>query len=106
MKESSVTVSGSKEKRKKKYMSLSKKESIAGYFFAAPAILGLLIWTIGPLIASLLLSFTDWTALSTPNWVGLENFKEILPMTFSLKSHWLLLYTLRLGVHFLRYLRH
>jgi multiple sugar transport system permease protein len=32
---------------------LRRKEIFWGYFFTFPAILGLLIWTIGPMLASL-----------------------------------------------------
>lgn len=64
-------------KKSPRYMSVKKMETVAGYLFAAPAILGILIWTIGPLIASFVLSFTDWTALGKFSWIGLENFKRI-----------------------------
>ncbi|WP_396426723.1 carbohydrate ABC transporter permease [Lederbergia sp. NSJ-179] len=64
-------------KRKNKLMSIKKQEAIFGYVFAMPAILGILIWTVFPLIASFVLSFTDWTALGSFNWIGLDNFREI-----------------------------
>ena len=63
--------------RKSKYRSIKRQEAIAGYIFAMPAILGIIIWTIAPLIASLLLSFTDWMGFGNFNWVGFENFYEI-----------------------------
>lgn len=44
------------------------------YLFLAPWLLGLFGITIGPMIASLVLSFTDYNLLQPPNWVGLENF--------------------------------
>jgi multiple sugar transport system permease protein len=50
----------------------------AGYFFVAPWCIGFLIFTAGPMVASLLLSFTSWTMLSPPSWVGLENFERLL----------------------------
>ncbi|GGD46893.1 carbohydrate ABC transporter permease [Paenibacillus nasutitermitis] len=56
---------------------LKKKEAIAGYLFTLPAILGLLIWTIGPMIASLVISLTDWQIISGANWVGFDNYKTI-----------------------------
>jgi len=56
---------------------LRRKEAIAGYLFTLPAILGLLIWTIGPMIASLVVSLTDWQIISGAHWVGLDNYKTI-----------------------------
>ncbi|GAB3744677.1 carbohydrate ABC transporter permease [Microlunatus parietis] len=44
------------------------------YLFLAPWLIGLFGITIGPMIASLVLSFTDYNLLQPPNWIGLENF--------------------------------
>jgi len=54
------------------------EEIISGVLFALPAILGLLIFTVGPIIASLYFSFTYYDILSPPRWVGFGNYKEIL----------------------------
>lgn len=43
----------------------------------SPAILGLLIFTLGPIIASLLLSFTDYNIITDPEWVGLKNYVDM-----------------------------
>jgi len=40
-------------------------------------LLGLLVFTLIPILASLGLSFTDWNLLSPPKFVGLQNFKDI-----------------------------
>lgn len=50
------------------------KEQLYGIAFALPAILGLLIFTVGPMIASAFMSFTDWRIGSTPNFIGFTNF--------------------------------
>ncbi|GAB2605614.1 sugar ABC transporter permease [Pseudactinotalea suaedae] len=42
--------------------------------FAMPAILGFLIFTIGPMIASFFLSLTDWTVGGTPGFIGVDNY--------------------------------
>jgi multiple sugar transport system permease protein len=49
----------------------------AGYLFIAPWCIGFLIFTAGPMVASLLISLTSWTMLSPPSWVGLENFERL-----------------------------
>lgn len=52
-------------------------EAIAGYLFASPVILGLLIWVIAPMIGVLLISLTDWNVLTTPHWVGIRNYVKL-----------------------------
>lgn len=48
-----------------------------GYLFIAPVVLGLLIWTTFPMIASLVLSFTDYPILKAPKWVGMQNYVDM-----------------------------
>lgn len=43
----------------------------------APAVLGFLLWEVGPMLASLLIAFTDWRAAGSPQWIGLGNFQAI-----------------------------
>ncbi len=60
----------------------SKKQqnTYAGYLFAAPWIIGFLIFVVVPLAFSLYWSFTDYrvTANEAPNWVGLTNYSKLL----------------------------
>lgn len=53
------------------------REALHGYVFMSPAILGLLIFTLGPIVASLFLSFTDYNIITDPEWVGLANYSEM-----------------------------
>jgi pectin-derived oligosaccharide transport system permease protein len=61
---------------------LAKKEASrdnkAGYLFLLPWLIGLIVITIGPLLASLYLSFTDYNLIQAPEWVGLENYARML----------------------------
>jgi multiple sugar transport system permease protein len=57
-----------------KRLSLTKKEAIFGYIFILPWILGFLILRLGPMMASLFLSFTEYTIISPPQFIGLANF--------------------------------
>lgn len=49
-----------------------------GYAFVAPWLIGFLVLTVGPMVASIFISFTSWTMLSSPSWVGFDNYEKIL----------------------------
>ena len=49
-----------------------------GFLFAGPWILGFVIFVLGPSVASLYYSFTDYKLGEVPNWTGLENYRELL----------------------------
>lgn len=49
----------------------------AGYLFIAPWLIGFILFTILPMLASLYLSFTRYDVLSPPVWVGFENYKNM-----------------------------
>ncbi|GAB4434104.1 MAG: sugar ABC transporter permease [Chloroflexi bacterium OHK40] len=53
------------------------RDALHGYVFMAPAILGLLLFTLGPVLASLWLSFTEYNILTPPQWIGLENYARM-----------------------------
>ena len=57
----------------------SKREAIAGYLFISPWILGFLIFTLGAMIYSLVLSFTNYDlATNRADPVGFENFTRLI----------------------------
>ena len=62
--------------RKVKYTTREKRESRIAYLFILPWILGMLIFTLGPMVFSLLLSLADWDVITPAKWRGLENFHE------------------------------
>jgi multiple sugar transport system permease protein len=45
-----------------------------GYLFLLPWLVGFLGLTVGPIITSFYLSFTDFDLLTPANWIGLENY--------------------------------
>lgn len=53
-------------------------ETFWGYLFIAAPLLGFLIFSAGPLIASIVLSFFKWDLLTPPRWTGLENWRRLL----------------------------
>jgi multiple sugar transport system permease protein len=54
-----------------------RKEALAGYLFISPWLIGFIVFFVGPIIASFILSFTSWNIVGTPEWVGLENYQAI-----------------------------
>ncbi len=57
---------------------MSRRDNLTAYLFLSPWLLGLFLITIGPMIASLYLAFTDYNLIQAPEWVGLENFTRML----------------------------
>ncbi|HEY0692995.1 MAG TPA: sugar ABC transporter permease, partial [Kribbella sp.] len=62
----------------RKKMPGQKKDNLAAYLFLTPWLLGLLLITVGPMLASLYLSFTDYNLIQAPQWIGLDNFVRML----------------------------
>ncbi|ACT04142.1 carbohydrate ABC transporter permease [Paenibacillus sp. JDR-2] len=61
----------------KKIRSKRWETPITGYLFLSPWLIGFLLLTLGPMIMSLYYSFTDYSLLEAPNWVGFDNYKQI-----------------------------
>ena len=50
------------------------RKALWGYLFALPWIAGLLIFVLGPILASFILSFTQYDVMSPPKFVGFANY--------------------------------
>ena len=60
-------------------MTRIQKQNMAwGYLFIFPAIIGLSIFIVAPMIFSLIVSFTDWDMVSSFHWVRFQNYSNIL----------------------------
>jgi multiple sugar transport system permease protein len=57
------------------------KEAWFGLLFASPVIAGFLIFVLGPMIASLVFSFTDYNVISRMNFVGASNYTNLFDGT-------------------------
>ena len=51
---------------------------LGSYAFLAPNFLGFLVFTLLPVAAAFVLSFTEWDILSRPRFLGLHNFDQLL----------------------------
>jgi multiple sugar transport system permease protein len=47
------------------------------YLFLSPWVIGAVLLTVGPMLASLYLSFTDYDLFTAPRWVGLDNYVQL-----------------------------
>ncbi|MFL5802144.1 MAG: carbohydrate ABC transporter permease [Roseiflexaceae bacterium] len=56
----------------------AKHEERVAYLFLLPWLIGLLVFWIGPIVASVILSMTEWYIISSPTWVGFSNYQEML----------------------------
>lgn len=52
--------------------------NIEGWLFALPWVIGLAVFFIGPMLASVYFSFTRYNAVNEPVWIGLDNYRELL----------------------------
>lgn len=48
------------------------------YLFILPWIIGFILFDAGPIIASFLISFTNWTILEPPKWIGAANYQKMI----------------------------
>ena len=56
---------------------VARREAIDGYLFIAPWLIGFVLLTAGPMIASFVLIFVDWDLLGDPKWAGLTNLQRL-----------------------------
>jgi multiple sugar transport system permease protein len=54
------------------------RDNKAGYLFLLPWLIGLVVITLGPMVASLYLSFTNYSLIQAPKWIGIENYVRMV----------------------------
>lgn len=57
---------------------LARAEARRFYWFVSPWIIGFILFGGGPVLASLVLSFTDWSLLDEPSWIGFDNYRTMI----------------------------
>ncbi|GAB3432080.1 carbohydrate ABC transporter permease [Flindersiella endophytica] len=57
---------------------MSRGETQAAYLFLSPWLIGFAVFTAGSMVASLVLSMTDYDVISPATWVGFANYAEIV----------------------------
>ena len=67
-------------------MTMKTKRIIAGYGFISPVLLGILMFTVGPIFFSLYVSFTEYDNISKPVFIGIDNYTRIFKDNLFLSS--------------------
>jgi multiple sugar transport system permease protein len=57
---------------------IARKEQRAAYLFLTPWLIGLLVFWLIPIVASFLLSLSEYKIITPPEWLGLENYREMV----------------------------
>jgi multiple sugar transport system permease protein len=65
---------------------IARKEQRAAYLFLSPWLIGLTAFWLIPILASLVLSMTQWRLIGkAPQWIGLQNYRDM----FGDRNFWL-----------------
>ncbi len=62
----------------KKKVLLGNKRNLYGWIFASPWVVGLLVFYILPLFSSMYYSFTSYSILKPGEWIGFDNYRELV----------------------------
>lgn len=65
---------------------VARREAIWFWIFILPWVIGFILFRGGPIIASLVLSFTNYNVASPPEWAALDNFTRLFNDRIFLKS--------------------
>ncbi len=65
---------------------MKKRQNLIGFLFALPWIIGFLVFTLYPIIASLFYSFTEYHITTPPKWVGFTNYAKLLHAELFIKG--------------------
>jgi multiple sugar transport system permease protein len=52
----------------------ARREALQGYLSISPWLIGFLLYSLGPIVASIYFGFTQWSIVRPPEWVGLGNY--------------------------------
>jgi multiple sugar transport system permease protein len=61
----------------RKMSPLARREALEGYVALLPWVIGFIGFTIVPVAISFYLSFTEWNIVTSPKWIGLDNYQRM-----------------------------
>ena len=62
---------------KRKIGKMAQREELAFWLFILPWLIGFIVFSAGPIIASMGISLTEYSILQPPTFIGLENYKQL-----------------------------
>jgi len=65
---------------------IARKEAIEGFVCIAPWIFGFVVFTVGPVIFSFIMSLSKWDMITPPKFVGFSNYAAILVDDFRFRQ--------------------
>lgn len=65
---------------------MARRKALLAYLFLLPTVLGILVFTAGPVLVSLGLSLFSWDVISPPSFTGLTNYQQFLTDPEGFKS--------------------
>jgi multiple sugar transport system permease protein len=60
------------------YQAMKRREMLTAYGFILPTFIGFVVFIVGPMLASFVISLYDWNLLTAPRFVGLDNYQQLL----------------------------
>lgn len=68
---------------------MTRKLSLTPYLFLAPALLVIAVFVLYPIVAVVYYSFTDYSIVTPPVWIGLKNYQKLAqdPIFWQALSH-------------------
>jgi multiple sugar transport system permease protein len=76
----------------------SLKSFLEPYLYLLPTLVGLLLFSAGSVIATFFISFTRWPIVTSPQWIGLGNYRTILHSHLFWEVFWNTMYFVVLAV--------
>ncbi|GAA4877346.1 sugar ABC transporter permease [Paenibacillus vulneris] len=89
MNTNSPSAAADKQITKRRKRGLQNRETLAGFLFVSPMLIGVTILVLLPILATFVLSFSDWNFImgfKGFKWAGLDNFQKLVTDTTFLKS--------------------
>jgi len=73
-----ATVPGPRQRARHWFAGFATRETWAAFAFLSPWLFGFVVFTAGPMVASLILSFTDYSIIQTTHNVGWDNYHHLV----------------------------
>ncbi len=65
---------------------MARRRALLGYLFILPTVLSIVLFTAGPVVASFGLSFYRWNVINDPEFIGLDNYRQLANDSRALNS--------------------